>query len=328
MLKAKPCKKQIKIVVVAGTISVLLLIASVSFAQDNGPNAGAYTSSIAATEIPAGIPTEARPIFVGEWTMNLGDDHRYRIAKDGKVLVEGHFDSSAKEIRFTDESGDLACAAEMKTGSYHWVFEDKKLTFTSIGDDCDGRRLVLTVHPWTQPATVRETTIRESPPTPKPTPPEDTGRYVDWFNKRGKSFSDRPHEEVSLRIGDWGFFYHGDRPVGGWTPLTDRTGLDRNGHAVTEAENSDWYAFLGTSGLDASAALRRVAWLLNADGVFPDSEPQTTGGMKIAAPTLISENGTITFQGSCEAHSDPPYKMHVTIVAATNGNRVQIEPGK
>jgi hypothetical protein len=47
--------------------------------------------------------------------------------------------------------------------------------------------------------------------------------------------------------------------VGSWTPLKDRTALDRNGHAVTEKENSDWYAFLSTSGLDAAGALKRVA---------------------------------------------------------------------
>jgi hypothetical protein len=55
------------------------------------------------------------------------------------------------------------------------------------------------------------------PPTPKPTPAEDTTRYVMWMEKQLKPIADKPHEDLSLRIGDWGFFYHGERPVGSWT---------------------------------------------------------------------------------------------------------------
>src|SRR5450432_1081256 len=124
------------------------------------------------------------------------------------------------------------------------------------------------------------------PPTPKPTPVEDSARYVAWMEKQGKPLTDRPHEVVSLRIGDWGFFYHGDRPVGSWTPLQDRTALDRSGHAVTEAENGDWFALLSTSGLDAASALKRVAWLFNADGLFPTTEPRPTKRDKLTAPSL------------------------------------------
>lgn len=163
------------------------------------------------------------------------------------------------------------------------------------------------------------------PPTPKPTPAEDTTRYVAWMSKQGKAITDKPHEDVALRIGDWGFFYHGDRPVGSWTPLSDRTALDRNGHAVTEAENSDWYAFLSTSGLDAAGALKRVAWLFNADGVVPISEARTAKRDKITAPTLITKDGVITFQGWCEAHSDPPYESRITIVTKTSGTRLVID---
>ncbi|HSS21666.1 MAG TPA: hypothetical protein VLL54_16455 [Pyrinomonadaceae bacterium] len=165
---------------------------------------------------------------------------------------------------------------------------------------------------------------QDPPPTPKPTPAEDTARYVAWMEKQGKPIADKPHEDVSLRLGDWGFFYHGDRPVGSWTPLQDRVGLDRSGHAVTQAENSDWYAFLSIAGLDAVSALKRVAWLFNAGSLNPEDEPKGRAG-KITAPTLKLKNGSVTFQGWCEAYSDPPYSSRISITATPANTRLVID---
>lgn len=162
----------------------------------------------------------------------------------------------------------------------------------------------------------------QAPPTPHPTPAEDTLRYVEWMNKRGTPITDSPHEDVSLRIGDWGFFYHGDRPVGSWQPLLNKVALDRSGHAVAPPEhgqswiaNGDWYAFLSTDGIDAMGALKRIAWLFNAAALAPETAPQVAGRNRISAPTLANDNGVISFQGWWEAYSDPPYNAHIKIVA-------------
>jgi hypothetical protein len=162
------------------------------------------------------------------------------------------------------------------------------------------------------------------PPTPKPTPAEDTDRYVTWMEKQGKPIKDKPHEFVSLRAGDWGFFYHGDRPVGSWTPLMDRVALDRDGHAVTEAESSDWFDLLSTGGLDAAGALKRIAWLFNAEGLSPTSAPGVKTD-KITAPRLIVKDSAITFQGWWEAYSDPPYSRRITITATPSGTRLLLD---
>lgn len=162
------------------------------------------------------------------------------------------------------------------------------------------------------------------PPTPKPSPAEDTTRYVAWMEKQGKPIADKPHEDVSLRIGDWGFFYHGDRPVGSWTPLQDRVGLDRSGHAVTEAENCDWYAFLSTDGLDAADALKRIAWLFNASGIYPAAAPRGKPE-KITSPTLTANGGSISFSGWWQAHSDPPYSRRTTITASAAGAKLVMD---
>ncbi|MDQ2855815.1 MAG: hypothetical protein M3R68_05765 [Acidobacteriota bacterium] len=162
------------------------------------------------------------------------------------------------------------------------------------------------------------------PPTPRPTPAEDTERYVAWMEKQGKPISDKPHEDVSLRLGDWGFFYHGDRPIGSWTPLRDKTALDRDGHAVTAAENSDWYAFLSTHGLDPASALKRVAWLFNAGGLDPATQHKGNAG-KTTGPTLTTDNDTITFRGWWQAYSDPPYTKRITITATTTSAKLVVD---
>ncbi|MCU1265894.1 MAG: hypothetical protein JWM21_2212 [Acidobacteria bacterium] len=168
--------------------------------------------------------------------------------------------------------------------------------------------------------------LQEPPPAPEATPAEDTARYVAWMEKQAKPLNDKPHEVVSLRIGDWGFFYHGDRPVGSWRPLQGRTAVDRSGHAVTETENGDWFALLSTSDLDAAGALKRVAWLFNADGLVPTAKPRTARGDKFTAPALTAKDGAIRFQGWCEAHSDPPYEMRITIVATIKGTKLVVDP--
>lgn len=174
------------------------------------------------------------------------------------------------------------------------------------------------------PAQDARTSTQIAPPTPNPTPTEATERYVEWMKQRGTPISDRPHENVSLRIGDWGFFYHGDRPVGSWTPLRDRVALDRDGHAVTEAENSDWYSFLSTRELDAAGALNRVAWLFNAGGLNSTSEFKGSAA-KITAPTLTARDSTITFRGWLEAYSDPPYSRRITITTTASTTRLVID---
>jgi hypothetical protein len=142
------------------------------------------------------------------------------------------------------------------------------------------------------------------------------------MKQRGTPISDRPHEQVFLRIGDWGFFYHGDRPTGSWQPLLDKVALDRFGHAVAPPErgqswvaNGDWHSLLSTSGLDAKGALKRVAWLFNAEALEPENAPKSAGRNRISGPTLSNDNGVITLQGWWEAYSDPPYNSHIKIVA-------------
>jgi hypothetical protein len=308
-------------------VTALVLLALVGFTVGSPPpRLGTYTMSIAAEDIPSNVPVEARNNFVGEWQMTFAKEDQYQISKDNKVLVEGHFTFSNEQIKFKDERGALACTQEpeVENGAYAWSYQDESLTFKLVEDKCEGRRFVLTIHSWLKESPNQAPGIQTPPPTPHPTLIEDPARYVSWMEKQGKPITDKPHEDVSLRIGDWGFFYHGDRPVGSWTPLRDRVAIDCDGHALTEAENSDWYAFLSTRSLDAAGALKRIAWLFNAGGLDPATGPRGTPN-KITVPTLIAKDGSIRFQGWWTAYSDPPYSRRITIATTATTTKLVID---
>jgi hypothetical protein len=70
-----------------------------------------------------------------------------------------------------------------------------------------------------------------------------------------------------------------------------------------------------------------VAWLFNAGGVFPASEPAGTRN-KVSAPALTTKGDLITFQGWWDAFSDPPYRMRITITARKTGANLLLEAAK
>jgi hypothetical protein len=168
------------------------------------------------------------------------------------------------------------------------------------------------------------TSIQEPPPTPKPTPAEDTTRYVEWLVQKGKTVEGKAREDVTLRVGDWGFFEQRSDP---WR-YRERAALDRAGHVVLPSEQGDWQALLGTSGLDSSGALKRVAWLFGACGIDPlGAEPAIKNRYKITSPTLTSTTDGVIFQGwvflSC--YTDPPNTHNpsrITINATSSATHI------
>lgn len=156
------------------------------------------------------------------------------------------------------------------------------------------------------------------PPPPRSPPPEDTGRYVAWMAERGRAIKDTPREAVELRIGDWGFFDHGDVPG---SPL-DRTGLDRSKHAIDrDGGKNDWHAFLTTPGLDANGAIKRVAWLFVGAAIGPDQAKHVSESPKITAPTLTANDGTLTLKGWMVFPPNMSDAVLVTITATQSGSK-------
>jgi hypothetical protein len=68
--------------------------------------------------------------------------------KVGKALVEGTYKVMKDQIEFTDEKGPIA-SKDARPGKYNWKLEDKKLSFTKVEDESEGRSKGLTGTTWT-----------------------------------------------------------------------------------------------------------------------------------------------------------------------------------
>ena len=164
-------------------------------------------------------------------------------------------------------------------------------------------------------------TVNQPPPTGQPPPADDTPRYVAWMAQRNRPVKDTPREAVELRIGDWGFFDHGNGPG----QFVDRTALDRSGHAVQAQEHGAWHSFLTMPGLDADGAIQRVAWLFVAGLVAPGPEHP-----KVTAPTLVvAPNRSVKLQGwlLLPANLSEPTRLTIT-VAPTGPAKLVTESAK
>lgn len=83
------------------------------------------------------------------WTLSLDKTGHVTVKKQGRAVVEGIFLATKTElIVFTDQKGPLACKGEEKTGKYKWKLEGKKLSFTKVEDDCQGRIKAMTASAW------------------------------------------------------------------------------------------------------------------------------------------------------------------------------------
>jgi len=68
--------------------------------------------------------------------------------KEGKTLVEGTYKATKDQIEFTDEKGPFA-AKDVKPGKYKWKLEEKKLSFSKVEDESEGRSKGITGTTWT-----------------------------------------------------------------------------------------------------------------------------------------------------------------------------------
>jgi hypothetical protein len=95
-----------------------------------------------------------RKALAGTWEIILLASNRYQILLNDKPMVEGRFTVTNNEIVMTDEKGMISCsmAPGEETGKFKWTLDAGKLTFAATDDKCEGRKLILTIHPWTKKA--------------------------------------------------------------------------------------------------------------------------------------------------------------------------------
>jgi hypothetical protein len=102
-------------------------------------------------------------------------------------------------------------------------------------------------------------------------------------------------EDENLRIGDWRFFYESSKQV-----MKDRAAaVDRSGRVVAPAESKDnLHVFLATEGMDAQAALERLAWLLSAIPLTREATDMPKDVQAVLAdPTLERQGEVVRFVG-------------------------------
>ena len=120
------------------SLSVFALIAMVTL----------FASSPAAQEAKGLKGTYSTMLMDEKWTIAFDGDKKFIVKKKDELMVEGTYKVSKDEIEFTDKKG-LIAAPETKVGTYRWKLENKKLTFTKIKDEVEGREKGLTSSPWT-----------------------------------------------------------------------------------------------------------------------------------------------------------------------------------
>jgi hypothetical protein len=113
---------------------------------------GEFTTIIKVEELPQDMPEGMRRALAGTWDVIFLESKRYQILLGDKPMVEGHFTVTNNEVVMTDEKGMISCSLSPgeETGKYKWTLEAGKLIFASTDDKCEGRKLILSIHPWTK----------------------------------------------------------------------------------------------------------------------------------------------------------------------------------
>lgn len=111
---------------------------------------GEFTTVIKTEELPQDMPDGMRKALAGTWDVIFLAKNRYQILLGDKPMVEGRYTVTNDEIVMTDEKGVISCsmAPGEDTGKYKWKLDAGKLVFTPTDDKCEGRKLILTIHPW------------------------------------------------------------------------------------------------------------------------------------------------------------------------------------
>jgi hypothetical protein len=105
-----------------------------------------------------------------KWTITFDGDKMFTVKKKGELMVAGAYKVDKDRITFDDQSGPLA-SEKNSPGTYKWKLLNKRLTFTKIKDQVEGRVLALTSDPWTE--TKVEKKDGKKPSDKKPSDPKE-----------------------------------------------------------------------------------------------------------------------------------------------------------
>jgi hypothetical protein len=102
--------------------------------------------SAAADEFPKGTFTSKVDDAV--WTVVIDGKGKYTVSLDGKEGITGSYKVTKDVVEFTDEGGQFAGKDKDATYSYKFKVDGKKVTFTKVKDENEGRSKVITANAW------------------------------------------------------------------------------------------------------------------------------------------------------------------------------------
>lgn len=102
--------------------------------------------SLFAGEFPTGKFTNKGPDG-STWAISFDGKGKVTVFREEKEMVKLDYKVTKDEIEFSNETGEIA-DKDAKPGSYKWKLDGKKITFTKVKDDAEGRSQALTSGAW------------------------------------------------------------------------------------------------------------------------------------------------------------------------------------
>jgi hypothetical protein len=116
-------------------------------AQNPGIFAGFFSLALmagaaSAEDFPKG--TVSAELNGDVWTIRFDGAGKYEVKRQGEAVAEGKYKATGERVEFSGERGP-----DDQVGKYKWKLDGKKLTFTLIEDEAEGRKRALTTGTWT-----------------------------------------------------------------------------------------------------------------------------------------------------------------------------------
>ena len=82
------------------------------------------------------------------WAVTFDGKDKFKVTRNGEEGLDGTYKVTKDEIEMSDESGPFAGKGDQKTCTYKWKLDGKKLKFTKVKDESEGRSAIVTAGAW------------------------------------------------------------------------------------------------------------------------------------------------------------------------------------
>ena len=114
-------------------------LAAICFLLAAGP-------ALAADEFPTGTFT-LKDSEGAVWEVTFDGKGKFKVTRDGVDRAAGPYKATKDTLEILDP-GESAPKDARAPATYKWKLDGKKLTFTKVKDDIEGRAKVVTHGPW------------------------------------------------------------------------------------------------------------------------------------------------------------------------------------